>query len=531
MHILRNERKRLKMPLDDGKHKLIYAQLVNILGSRYVSDDPAVMEAYSRESQTASSRTKIRPEFIVLPRSTEDVQQILKLANRYNFPFSAACTGLWFNTTAAVKPYWCYIDLKRMDRLEMDERNMYAIVEPYVTHAQLQAKAMKRGLFNGTPEAGSQTSSLANHVFQGLQGTAYRTGYAPRNILGVEWVLPTGEILRTGSLANPGAGYFWGEGPGPDARAILRGAVGHVGALGVITKMAVKLYPWSGPPVFPTEGVAPDKKSELPPERFKWYLFTYPTCEQAIEAMLEIGRSEIGGILHHWPPTYYDWWWARSKEEYWSTWVDEYWQKNVNNCVALCLWGFASEKQVEYEGKVLKQIIEETGGRLIPDEVYQRWVPYTANNWIRDTNGCRMMRTSGYLILGATLGSFDDALDSFLTAWEIEDKYTPPFLDGAHPAWVASYDFSRFALAEVDVPREKTDENDRVWGQALGEVVTRRINEQATDVFTTSTSAHKTGPVFANFHLMLAKIKKALDPNNVANPTRLIDMEKMEKAG
>ena len=337
--------------------------------------------------------------------------------------------------------------------------------------------------------------------------------------------------MRTGSLSNPGAGYFWGEGPGPDARAILRGAVGHVGALGVITKMAVKLYPWSGPPVFPTEGVAPEKKSELPPERFKWYLFTYPTCEQTIEAMLEIGRSEIGGMLHYWPPTYYDWWWARSKEEYWSTWVDEYWQKNVNNCVALCLWGFASEKQVEYEGKVLKQIIEETGGRLIPDEVYQRWVPYTVNNWIRDTNGCRMMRTSGYIILGATLGSFDDALGSFLTAWEIEDKYTPPFLDGAHPAWVASYDFSRFALAEVDVPREKTDENDRVWGQALGEVVTRRINEQATDVFTTSTSAHKTGPVFANFHLMLAKIKKALDPNNVANPTRLIDMEKMEKAG
>lgn len=217
-------------------------------------------------------------------------------------------------------------------------------------------------------------------------------------------------------------------------------------------------------------------------------------------------------MLHHWPPTYYDWWWARSKEEYWNTWVEEYWQKNVKNCVALCLWGFASQKQVEYEGKVLKQIIEETGGRLIPDEVYQRWVPYTANNWIRDTNGCRMMRTSGNVILGATLGSFDDASDSFLTAWEIEDKYTPPFLDGAHPAWVASYDFSRFALAEVDVPREKTDENDRVWGQALGEVITRRIKEQATDVFTTSTSAHKTGPVFANFHLILAKIKRLSTP-------------------
>ncbi|GAG28975.1 unnamed protein product, partial [marine sediment metagenome] len=239
----------------------------------------------------------------------------------------------------------------------------------------------------GIPEAGAQSSSLANHIFMGWHGTAYRTGYAPRNLLGVEWVLPDGEILRTGSLAVPRAGYFWGEGPGVDLRGLLRGLVGHFGALGVITRIAVKLYPWPGPGVLPTEGVAPDKKSELPPERFRWYLFTYPTLEQAIEAMREIGKSEIGGILHHWPPAYFPWWWAKSREEYWSTWVKEYWQKNVSNCVSVCLWGFASEKQVDYEEKVLRQIIQETGGKPIPDEVYQRWVPYTANNWVRDTNG------------------------------------------------------------------------------------------------------------------------------------------------
>jgi len=171
----------------------------------------------------------------------------------------------------------------------------------------------------------------------------------------VEWVLPNSEILRTGSLANPEAGYFWDEGPGSDARGLLRGALGHWGASGVITKIAIKLYPWPGPPVLPTEGMAPDKKCQLPTERFKWYLFTYPTLSQAIEAMREIGKSEIGGILHSWPPVYYNWWWAKSFEEYWSTWIDKYWQRNVNNCVAICLWGFASEKQVEYEEKVLKQ--------------------------------------------------------------------------------------------------------------------------------------------------------------------------------
>ena len=347
------------MPLSDTKHKLIYDELGSILGFAHVSDDPAVLQCYTRESQTPSFATKIRPEFIALPGNKEDVQQIVNLANRYEFPFSVVGSGLMGATAAALKPHWCIIDTKRMNRIEINERNMYAIIEPYVTHAQLQAEAMKSGLYCGTPEAGSQSCSLANHVFAGMHGTGYRTGYAPRNILGLEWVLPNGEILRTGSLAISGAYYCWGEGPGPDLRGLLRAAFGHHGAFGIVTRMAIKLYPWPGPPVFPTKGISPDKTSELLPEKFKWYLFTYPTLEQAIEAVREIGKAEIGAVVHKWPTIYFNWWWAKSRNEYWKTWLEEYWQKNVKNCVSVCLWGFASKKQVEYEERVLKQIIEE----------------------------------------------------------------------------------------------------------------------------------------------------------------------------
>jgi len=517
------------MPFGDEKHKLIYDELVNILGTDYVSDDRAVVEAYTRESQAPSFLTRGRAEFIVMPGNTEDVQEIVRLATRHKFPFSVLGSGLAMGMTAAVKPYWCMIDTKRMDRLEIDEKNMYALVEPYITHAQLHAEAMKRGLHMGTPEAGSQSSNLANHIAFGMQGTAYRTGFAARNILGVEWVLPTGEILRTGSLATCGAEYYWGEGPGPDARGLLKGAFGHIGSLGIITKMAVKLYPWPGPSVLPTEGVAPDKKCELPRERFKWIIFTYPTLQEAIEAMYEIGKAEIGGMMHLWPPTYYDWWWAKSREEYWSTWIEEYWQKNVKNCIAVCLWGFASDMQVEYEEEVLKQIIEKTGGKLIPDEVYQRWVPYTAANWIRDTNGCRMMRVGGgYSATNLTFDSMDDADRSFPPSWEILDKYTPPFLDSDHPAWVAPYDFCHNGLCETDFPREKTDENDLILGKATVEVIMQCVKEKATGFLVTG-AAHRAGPFFANFHVILAKIKKALDPQNIGNPTRLIDMESLEK--
>jgi len=520
------------MPRGDEKHKTIYKELVNVLGSSYVSDDPAVMETYSRESQSPSPTTQGRYEFIVLPGSTEDVQQVMKLANRYQFPVSVTCTGLFMIFCSAVAPYWCLIDPKRMTSIEIDEKNMFAVIEPYVTHAQVSAEAMKRGLVNGIPEAGAQSSSLANHVIFGMQGTAYRSGFAARNVLGVEWVLPNGEVLRTGSLANPNAGYFWGEGPGPDARAVLRGAVGHMGALGVITKLAIKLYPWPGPAVLPTAGVAPDKKCELPTNRFRWYLFTYPTLAEAIEAMREIGKSEIGGMMHSWPPTYYNWWWAKSFEEYWGTWVSGYWQKNVRNCVAVCLWGYASEKQVEYEGKVLKQIIKETGGKLIPDEVYQRWVPYAANNWLRDTNGCRMMRTAGgYFIGNATMDTLDESLRTFEIGWPVIDKYTPPLLDSDHPAWVHPYDLGHFCLAEIDFPREKTDECDlNTMLPLLQDMTVKMIETQTASIVANVPPANVVGPAFANFHLLIAGIKNALDPNNVANPTRLIDMEAMKKA-
>lgn len=517
------------MTLGDEKHGLIYDSLVQLLGPDYVSDDRAVVEAYSRESQTPSFLTRGRAEFIVLPGSTEDVRQVVRLAGRYKFPFSVLGSGLYFTTTAAVRPYWCMVDTKRMNDIEIDDRNMYALVQPYVSLAQVQAEAMKRGLYIGTP-CSAEWSCLANHSMFGLHGTTYRTGYAARNVLGVEWVLPTGEVLKTGSLAVPGDSFFWGEGPGPDARGLLRGVLGHLGALGVITKIAVKLYPWPGPGVLPTEGVSPQKKSELPSERFRWHLFNYHTLEQAIEAMRAIGEAEIGGVLQIMPPSIHDVFWAKSREEYWGTWSNEYWQKSVPYCVQICLWGFASEKQVEYEERVLMEIVEETGGRPVSDELYQRWVPYTANNSIRGVLGGRMMRMGGYFLTGLTFDSLDDALRSYPVSWAILDRHTPPFLDVGHPGWSVAYDFGHFATAEVDFLREKTDECDLVLGQALEEAIRQGAEDQTVGYVSGSWQAHKVGPSFANYHRILTRIKENLDPNNVANPTRMIDMSKVDRA-
>ena len=109
------------------------------------------------------------------------------------------------------------------------------------------------------------------------------------------------------------------------------------------------------------------------------------------------------------------------------------------------------------------------------------------------------------------------------------DKYSPPILDSGHPDWVAPYDLCHFALAEVDFPHEKTDEVCRAVLASATETIAQYMKDKIAEFSSCIAPANRTGPTFANFHLILARIKKALDPGNIANPSRLIDMGKMEK--
>ena len=94
------------------------------------------------------------------------------------------------------------LDLRRMNRiLEIDEKNMFAVIEPYVIAAQLQAEAMKVGLNCNMIGAGASCSPLAQSTSIGGHGPAsLYMGHASEVLLALEWVMPDGEILRTGSL-------------------------------------------------------------------------------------------------------------------------------------------------------------------------------------------------------------------------------------------------------------------------------------------------------------------------------------------
>jgi len=256
-------------------NKDIYRELEDIVGPEYICDDPAIMPSYHKTEFAA----------VILPENTAQVQAIIRACNRHKLSFRPVCTG-W---TGAFKPGTLYLDLRRMNRIiEINEKNMYAVVEPYVISGQLQAELMKRGLHMNIKGSGSTCSAMLRghgHLDQTTSGD-------DRNHLAIEWVTPYGDIVRSGSLGSADE-WFCGDGPGPSLRSILTSAVPPGVTPGVFTKAAMKLYHWPGPAKFPITGTSPDYHlSHIPPNMMARY-YSFPSVEKMWQAEISIGEAEI----------------------------------------------------------------------------------------------------------------------------------------------------------------------------------------------------------------------------------------------
>ena len=130
-----------------------YRALEDIVGADNVSRDAAVLDTYAFQwlaelVRPDQSHYMPRPAAAVLPGSTEEVQAIVRLANKYGLKVKPHGTG-WYHWSGPVKDSdaTLQLDMRRMNAIvEIDEQNMYAVVEPYVIAAQLQAEILPLGL-------------------------------------------------------------------------------------------------------------------------------------------------------------------------------------------------------------------------------------------------------------------------------------------------------------------------------------------------------------------------------------------------
>jgi glycolate oxidase len=207
-------------------------RLAEIVGPANLQRSPEERIAYSYD---ATAMLAHQPEAIVFVESAQQVSDVLVLANADGFKVVPRGSGTNLSGGTIPMENCVVLVTVKMDRvLEIDPRNLTALVEPGVLTARVDEEAAKHGLFY-PPDPGSiKVSTIGGNVAEnsgGLRGLKY--GVTRDYVLGLEVVLPSGELLRCGTkCVKDVAGY-----------SIKDLFVGSEGTLGVVTQILLKLLP------------------------------------------------------------------------------------------------------------------------------------------------------------------------------------------------------------------------------------------------------------------------------------------------
>lgn len=212
--------------------------LGEIVGPQNVKVDETTITEYSKDMTECMPS---RPIAVVYADSILQIQGLLKLANKRGIPITPRVAGTNLGGLTIPKDKGVVLDLTRMDRiLEINEDEMYAVIEPGVTWESLKKylKDKSLDLTIGYPLSPPDTSVLINCLLDGLGNLSLRHGVMSDWINGLEVVLPNGEMLTTGagSLGGP----WFSTAPLPDLTGLF---VNWQASTGIVVRGAVQLYP------------------------------------------------------------------------------------------------------------------------------------------------------------------------------------------------------------------------------------------------------------------------------------------------
>jgi glycolate oxidase len=174
------------------------------------------------------------PRFVARPASTADVAALLTIAAGHGVPVTARGSGTGLSGACTPTTDSLVVSFERMDRiLEIDTENFVAVVQPGVTLAQLDEALAPLGL-SYPVYPGEYSASLGGNVATNAGGMrAVKYGVTRHQVLGLEAVLPTGEVIRTG-------GKFVKATTGYDLTQLI---IGSEGTLALVTEATLRLYP------------------------------------------------------------------------------------------------------------------------------------------------------------------------------------------------------------------------------------------------------------------------------------------------
>ena len=207
-----------------------------IAGAGFVRTDPGALETYGTDGMKRAGHPA---DVVVLPDGADQVSAILRLCSTHRVPIVPRGGGTGYTGGAVPLAGGVVLSLERMNRiLEIDEANLVAVVEPNAVTGTIQDAVERVGLFYPPDPASLRTSVIGGNVAECAGGPrAFKYGTTKQYVLGLQAVLPNGDIIETGGkVVKNVVGY--------DLTHLL---VGSEGTLAVITRIILRLVP--KPPV------------------------------------------------------------------------------------------------------------------------------------------------------------------------------------------------------------------------------------------------------------------------------------------
>ncbi|OSC41898.1 FAD-binding oxidoreductase [Mycobacterium decipiens] len=208
------------------------ARFSEIVGNANVLTGDAIPEDYAHDEELTGPPQQ--PAYVAKPATAQEVAQLLVAASENGVPVTARGSGCGLSGAARPRQGGLLISFERMNAvLQVDTANQVAVVQPGVTLSDLDAATADYGL-GYMVYPGELSSSVGGNVGTNAGGMrAVKYGIARQNVLGLQAVLPTGEIIRTGGkIAKVSTGY--------DLTQLI---VGSEGTLALATEVIVKLHP------------------------------------------------------------------------------------------------------------------------------------------------------------------------------------------------------------------------------------------------------------------------------------------------
>lgn len=301
----------------------LFNLLLNVVGVENISNKKFELLCYSRDSGSYFPRL---PEYVVMPRTAEQISDILRIASRYNKP--VVLRGAGSSVCGAPIPIegGIVVDMTAMRRIvEIDEDSMTVTVQAGITWTEMLHELGKRGLETGlegpwsAPSATMGGSIAVNAICIG----AAMYGGIGEELIGMKVVLPNGGFLKTGSGANPVCAMVERYCNGADLAGLF---IGSHGTLGVITEATLKLYPVH--------------------EADEYLAFAFHDVESLSKAITSLVRNRIPydarTFVYPVPP-------------------------QIDDKAGIVIWLRGSEKEVQRLANLARSLMAKNGGREVYD--------------------------------------------------------------------------------------------------------------------------------------------------------------------